>query len=119
VIPVSPRELLGFLRRAECVVDVGDVEAHAEGIAVEGDVPRAYDDHQARMEVSLYPRSGRQCIPAPASSCSNQPNQGSTPALFAPISTRALPRRRGAGRPEDEDGGPLAGSSTPRFHTDR
>jgi hypothetical protein len=56
VIPVSPRELLGFLRRAECVVDVGDVEAHAEGIAVEGDVPRAYDDHQARMEVSLYLR---------------------------------------------------------------
>jgi hypothetical protein len=56
VIPVSPRELLGFLRRAECVVDVGDVEAHAEGIAVEVDVPRAYDDHQARMEVSLYLR---------------------------------------------------------------
>jgi hypothetical protein len=54
--PRLAEELLGFLRRAECIVEVGDVEAHAEGIAVEVDVPRAYDDHQARMEVSLYLR---------------------------------------------------------------
>jgi hypothetical protein len=54
--PGLAEELLGFLRRADCIADVGDVEAHAEGIAVQVEVPRAYDDHQARMEVSLYLR---------------------------------------------------------------
>jgi hypothetical protein len=49
-------EFLGFLRRADCVADVGEVEAHAEGIAVEVEVPRAYDEEQARMEVALYLR---------------------------------------------------------------
>ena len=46
----------GFLGRADCIADVGDVQAHAEGIAVQVEVPRAYDDQQARMEVSLYLR---------------------------------------------------------------
>ena len=54
--PSLAEELLGFLRRADCIADVGNVEAHAEGIAVEVEVPQAYDDHQARMEVSLYLR---------------------------------------------------------------
>ncbi|HEV2902774.1 MAG TPA: hypothetical protein VGW30_05885 [Gaiellaceae bacterium] len=54
--PRLAEELLGFLRRADCIADVGEVEAHAEGIAVEVDVPRALDDEQARMEVSLYLR---------------------------------------------------------------
>lgn len=54
--PGLAEELLGFLRRADCIVDVGDVQAHAEGIAVRVEVPRAYDDQQARMEVSLYLR---------------------------------------------------------------
>ena len=54
--PSLAEELLGFLRRADCIADVGDVEAHAEGIAVVVEVPQAYDDHQARMEVSLYLR---------------------------------------------------------------
>lgn len=49
-------EFVGFLRRADCVADLGDVEAHGEGIAVEVRVPRAYDDRQARMEVALYLR---------------------------------------------------------------
>jgi hypothetical protein len=49
-------EFLGFLRRADCVADVGEVEAHAEGIAVQVEVPKAYDDAQARMEVALYLR---------------------------------------------------------------
>lgn len=49
-------EFLGFLRRAECVADVGEVEAHAEGIAVAVEVPQAYDEEQARMEVALYLR---------------------------------------------------------------
>ena len=49
-------EFLGFLRRAECVAGVGDVEAHVGGVAVEVAVPQAYDDAQARMEVALYLR---------------------------------------------------------------
>jgi hypothetical protein len=54
--PSLAEEFLGFLRRADCVVDVGDVTAHAEGISVQVDVPQAYDDAQARMEVALYLR---------------------------------------------------------------
>lgn len=54
--PRLAEELLGFLRRADCIADVGDVHAHAEGIAVEVEVPQAYDAQQARMEVSLYLR---------------------------------------------------------------
>lgn len=49
-------EFIGFLRRADCVADLGAVEAHAEGIAVEVEVPEAYDNGQARMEVALYLR---------------------------------------------------------------
>jgi hypothetical protein len=54
--PSLAEEFLGYLRRANCVADVGAVQAHAEGIAVEVDVPEAYDDEQARMEVALYLR---------------------------------------------------------------
>jgi hypothetical protein len=54
--PTLADEFLGFLRRADCVADLGDVEAHAEGIAVAVDVPDAYDEEQARMEVALYLR---------------------------------------------------------------
>ena len=49
-------EFVGFLRRADCVADLGQVQAHAEGIAVEVEVPKAYDEAQARMEVALYLR---------------------------------------------------------------
>ena len=49
-------EFVGFLRRADCIADVGEVAAHAEGIAVEVEVPQAYDDDQARLEVALYLR---------------------------------------------------------------
>jgi hypothetical protein len=54
--PRLAEELLCFPRRADCIAGVGDVEAHAEGIAVQVEVPRAYDDHQARLEVALYLR---------------------------------------------------------------
>jgi hypothetical protein len=54
--PGLAEELVGFLRRADCVADLGEVEAHADGIAVEVQVPRAYDQDQARMEVALYLR---------------------------------------------------------------
>jgi hypothetical protein len=49
-------EFLGFLRRAECIAEVGAVTAHAEGVAVAVEVPDAYDDRQARLEVALYLR---------------------------------------------------------------
>ena len=49
-------EFVAYLRRANCVADLGDVEAHADGIAVAVDVPQAYDDEQARLEVALYLR---------------------------------------------------------------
>jgi hypothetical protein len=54
--PSLAEEFLGFLRRADCVAGVGDVSAHAEGIAVEVEVPQAYDESQARLEVALYLR---------------------------------------------------------------
>jgi hypothetical protein len=64
-------EFVAYLRRANCVADLGDVEAHADGIAVEVDVPRAYNDEQARLEVALYlrvweavhPGSGAELLP--------------------------------------------------------
>ena len=49
-------EFIDFLRRADCVADLGDVHAHAEGIAVDVEVPAAYDQDQARLEVALYLR---------------------------------------------------------------
>jgi hypothetical protein len=49
-------EFIAFLRRADCVADLGEVLAHAEGIAVDVHVPAAYDEDQARMEVALYLR---------------------------------------------------------------
>jgi hypothetical protein len=49
-------EFLGFLRRADCVANVGEVTAHAEGVAFDVGVPDALDDDQARLEVALYLR---------------------------------------------------------------
>jgi hypothetical protein len=49
-------KFLGYLRRADCVADVGDVDAHAKDISVRVEVPAAYDEEQARMEVALYLR---------------------------------------------------------------
>jgi hypothetical protein len=54
--PGLSQEFIEYLRRAECVASLGDVQAHAEGIAVEVHVPAAYDDEQAQMEVALYLR---------------------------------------------------------------
>jgi hypothetical protein len=49
-------DFVAYLRRANCVADLGEVQAHADGVAVEVDVPQAYDDQQARLEVALYLR---------------------------------------------------------------
>ena len=47
-------EFLGFLRRADCVVSLDDVDAHEQGISVEVEVPDTPDERQARTEVALY-----------------------------------------------------------------
>jgi hypothetical protein len=54
--PGLAEEFLDFLRRSVCIPVLCEVEAHAEGIAVQVDVPHAYNGNQARMEVALYLR---------------------------------------------------------------
>jgi hypothetical protein len=54
--PSLADKFIDYLRRADCVADLGDVAAHADGIAVRVEVPAAYDEEQARMEVALYLR---------------------------------------------------------------
>jgi hypothetical protein len=54
--PALAEEFLEFLRRADCVAALGTVEAHAEGIGLEVQVPEAYSEAQARLEVALYLR---------------------------------------------------------------
>jgi hypothetical protein len=47
---------LGYLRRADCIARLGEVDAHAEGVAVDVEVPAAYDEEQALLELALYLR---------------------------------------------------------------
>jgi hypothetical protein len=47
---------VAFLRRADCVADLGELEPHAGGVAVAVEVPQAYNQEQARLEVTLYLR---------------------------------------------------------------
>lgn len=51
-------DLVGFLRRAECSAEPADegadVAAHTPGVALDVDLPRAFDEVQARMELALY-----------------------------------------------------------------
>lgn len=54
--PTLAETFVHFLRRVECVADLGEVEPHGDGIAVEVEVPQAYDERQARLEVALYLR---------------------------------------------------------------
>lgn len=54
--PALAEDFLEFLRRADCIADLGEVEMHAEGIALEVGVPEAYSEAQARLEVALYLR---------------------------------------------------------------
>jgi hypothetical protein len=54
--PTLADTFVAFLRRSDCVADLGDVEPHAGGIAVAVEVPHAYDQEQARLEVALYLR---------------------------------------------------------------
>lgn len=49
-------QFLGFLQRADCVAALGEVDAHTAGVAVNVEVPAAYDEAQARLEVAVYLR---------------------------------------------------------------
>jgi hypothetical protein len=54
--PSFAEKFLGYLRRANCIARLGEVDAHAEDVDVNVDVPDAYDERQARLEVGLYLR---------------------------------------------------------------
>jgi chloramphenicol 3-O-phosphotransferase len=54
--PSSAETFLGYLRRADCIASLGEVDAHARGVAVLVEIPAAYDEEQARREVGLYLR---------------------------------------------------------------
>lgn len=53
--PSLSETFLGYLQRADCVASLGEVDAHA-GVAVQVEVPAAYDEEQARLELALYLR---------------------------------------------------------------
>ena len=52
--PSFAEKFLGYLRHADCIARPGEVDVHAEGVAVNVEVPAAYDEEQARLEVALY-----------------------------------------------------------------
>jgi chloramphenicol 3-O-phosphotransferase len=54
--PILAEKFLGYLRRADCIARLGEVDAHAGGVAVNVEVPAACDERQARVEVGLYLR---------------------------------------------------------------
>jgi hypothetical protein len=54
--PSLAEKFLGYLRCADCIARLGEVDAHSAGVAVNVDLPDAYDERQARLEVSLYLR---------------------------------------------------------------
>ena len=54
--PSLAEKFLGYLRRADCIARLGEVDAHGAGVAVSVEVPAAYDEEQARLEVAVYLR---------------------------------------------------------------
>jgi hypothetical protein len=56
-------EFIDFLRRADWTARLGEVEAHAAGIAVEAEVPESYDEAKARMALGLYLRGWEAVYP--------------------------------------------------------
>jgi hypothetical protein len=54
--PSFAEAFLGYLRRADWIASFGEVDSHARGVAVLVEIPSAYDEEQARLEVDLYLR---------------------------------------------------------------
>jgi hypothetical protein len=61
--PRLAEEFFAFLRRADWIAGLGEVEAHAEGITVDVDVPAASDAAEARTELELYLRGWEAVYP--------------------------------------------------------
>jgi hypothetical protein len=61
--PRLAEEFIAFLRRADWIAGLGEVEAHAEGITVEVELPEAYDKARARTELELYLRGWEAVYP--------------------------------------------------------
>ncbi len=56
-------EFIEYLQRTDWIVDLGEVEAHAEGISVEVEIPEAEDKTEARTELALYLRGWETVYP--------------------------------------------------------
>ena len=54
--PSLAEKFLGYLRRADCIARLVEVDARGAGVAVSIKVPAALDEEQARLEVGLYLR---------------------------------------------------------------
>jgi hypothetical protein len=61
--PGLAHDFVDFLRRADWTARLGDVEAHANGIVVDVDVPSAYDEKKARKALALYLRGWEAVYP--------------------------------------------------------
>jgi hypothetical protein len=61
--PSLAEEFIAFLRRADWIAGLGEVEAHADGITVEIAVPEAYGEAKARTDVALYLRGWEAVYP--------------------------------------------------------
>jgi hypothetical protein len=61
--PGLAEEFIEFLGRADWTGELVEVEAHAAGITVEVEVPQAYDEARARLELELYLRGWEAVYP--------------------------------------------------------
>jgi hypothetical protein len=61
--PRLAEEFIAFLRRADWIAGIGEVEAHADGITVDVLVPAAYDETRARIELEVYLRGWEAVYP--------------------------------------------------------
>ena len=46
--------LVHHLRRSGCRATPSEIEAHGDGVTLDVDLPAAFDEEQARMELELY-----------------------------------------------------------------
>jgi hypothetical protein len=61
--PGLAEEFIAFLRRADWIAGLGEVEAHAHGITIEVELPEAYGEAKARTEVAIYLRGWEAVYP--------------------------------------------------------
>ena len=54
--PTLAESFHGYLRHADCIAVLCEVDAHVAGVVVNVEVPAALDEEQARLEIGLYLR---------------------------------------------------------------